>query len=207
MNVIFLDIDGVMNSNDFYNKKHNTIKQKLYCKWKWIRNTPKWIFTGSRSKKYSLVDYVSPAYTKTFKYRFKRLQKDTDPLKWGWLSEFCNRTGTKICISSCRKRHFSGNSDLNDNRWDVAFTLLGFINDTFIGITGKRRDLRGDEIKEWIEQKGDVENYAIIDDDSDMLPEQMDSFFLVDRWYGLSPNTLYKIGIFFNKQKTEDVNT
>jgi hypothetical protein len=67
--------------------------------------------------------------------------------------------------------------------------------------------LRGDEIKEWIEQKDDVENYAIIDDDSDMLPEQMDSFFLVDGWYGLSPNTLYKIGIFFNKQKTEDVNT
>ena len=212
MNVIFLDIDGVMNSNDFYHRKHNTIKMKLHRLWINIKTIPRWIMTGSRSKTYSLVDYVSPTYTKTFDYRFKRLKEDTDPVKWKWLTEFCNRTGTKICVSSCWKHHFHSNPNTNNEWWDKAFDKLGFNNDTFVGITGNRQTLRGDKIKDWIEVNnnlntengsywfGDVDKYAIIDDDSDMLPEQQDSFFYVDGYYGLSPNTLYKIGRHFNKE-------
>ena len=92
-----------------------------------------------------------------------------------------------------------------------AFDKLGFNNDIFVGITGNRQTLRGDEIKDWIDTNnkfnsdntwwfGDVDKYAIIDDDSDMLPEQMSSFFHVDGYYGLSPNTLYRIGRHFNKE-------
>lgn len=209
MNVIFLDIDGVMNSNDFYHKRHNTIKRKLSRIWLWIRNTPRWIFTGSRSKAYSLVGYVSPPKTKTFEYRFNRLKEETDSIKWKWLIEFCNRTQTKICISSCWKRHFNSDSNINNEWWDKTFDKLGFINDTFVGITGDRKSCRGEEIKDWLQHVddnpvfwlSDVESYAIIDDDSDMLPEQLDSFFHVDGYYGLSPNTLYKIGRHFNKTK------
>ena len=201
MNVIFLDIDGVMNSNDFYHKKHNTIKQKLRRIWLWIKLTPRWIFTGSRSKTYSLANWVSPAYTKTFEYTFERLREETDHVKWEWLIEFCNRTQTKICISSCWKHHFHSDLNTNNELWDKTFDKLGFINDTFVGITGNRQSCRGEEIKEWIEKENDVENYAIIDDDSDMLSEQLESFFHVDGWYGLSPNTLYKIGRHFNKEK------
>jgi hypothetical protein len=206
MNVIFLDIDGVMNSQDFYIRKHNTFKRKFEHRLRWIKNTPRWILTGSRSKTYSLANYVSPAYTKTFEYRYKRLIEDTDKIKWSWLSEFCNRTNTKICVSSCWKWHFDSNENLNNEGWDKAFDKLGFINDTFVGITGKRQTLRGDEIKNWInsiEVGNDVidsvDKYAIIDDDSDMLPEQKDSFFLVDGYYGLSPNTMYRIDRHFNK--------
>lgn len=215
MNVIFLDIDGVMNSNDFYHRRHNTTKMKLHRLWVNIKTTPRWIFTGSRSKTYSLANYVSPAYMWTFDYTFNRLKEETDPIKWEWLIEFCNRTGTKICISSCWKRHFNKDSNINNEWWDKAFDKLGFINDTFVGITGSRQTLRGDEIKDWIEANndfntengswwfGNVEKYAIIDDDSDMLPEQQDSFFHVDGYYGLSPNTLYRIGRHFNKQNND----
>jgi hypothetical protein len=199
MNVIFLDIDGVMNSQDMYIRESNTFKRKLRSKWLWLKYTPRWIFTGSRSKVYSLVNYKAPAYTKTFEYTYKRLVEGTDKKKWLWLSEFCNRTGTKICISSCWKWHFSGDPELNDEGWSKSFDKLGFINDTFVGITGKRQTLRGDEIKNWILKEGDIERYAIIDDDSDMLPEQMGSFFHVDGYYGLSPNTLYRIGRHFGK--------
>jgi len=199
MNVIFLDIDGVMNSSDYYNRAHHTLKMWLRRKWLWIRNTPRWILTGTRYKTYSLVNYIPNPKHKLFEYNFKFLQKQSDPIKWEWLSEFCNRTGTKICISSCWKWHFSSDPELNNIGWDKALTKLGFINDTFVGITGSRRSLRGTEIKEWIEKEGDVEKYAIIDDDADMLAEQIKSFFLVDGYYGLSPNTLYRIGRHFNK--------
>ena len=47
----------------------------------------------------------------------------------------------------------------------------------------------------------DIENYAILDDDSDMLPEQMSHFFLVDGWFGLTPNHLYRINRLFNKEE------
>jgi len=209
MNVIFLDIDGVMNSNDFYHRKHNTTKMKLHRLWVNIKLTPQWIMTGSRSKIYSLADYVSPAYTKTFKYNFNRLKEDSDPLKWEWLTEFCNRTNTKICISSCWKHSFNSNPNINLEWWDETFNKLGFNIDTFVGITGNRGECRGDEIKAWIDKVNSnqnttpyvidsVDKYAIIDD-SDMLPEQKDSFFHVDGYYGLSPNTLYRIGRHFNK--------
>lgn len=208
MNIIFLDIDGVMNSNDFYKRKHNGFKNRLHHLWVNIKTTPRWVMTGSRSKTYSFVNYVAPAYTKTFKYRFNRLKEDTDPIKWEWLIEFCNRTNTKVCISSCWKHHFDGNDNINNERWDEAFNKLGFNNDTFVGITGQRRTYRGQEIKEWLEfiNNGNhpfissVEKYAIIDDDSDMLPEQLISFFHVDGYYGLSPNTLYRIGRHFNEK-------
>lgn len=35
---------------------------------------------------------------------------------------------------------------------------------------------RGHEIAEWLSRHQDVENYIILDDDSDMLPEQADHF-------------------------------
>ena len=206
MNVIFLDIDGVMNSTDFFHRKHNTFREKIKSIWLWIRTTPRWIMTGSRSKVYSLADYVAPDYTKTFEYKFNRLKEDTDPIKWEWLSEFCNRTDTKVCISISWKWHFNGNSNTNNEMWDKAFDKLGFNSETFIGITGNKRTLRGTEINEFIEFVNNdnhpfipsIEKYAIIDDDSDMLPEQKDSFFHVDGYYGLIPNTLYRIGRHFN---------
>src|SRR3990167_11516949 len=37
-------------------------------------------------------------------------------------------------------------------------------------------NIRGDQIKEWLDRHPDVERYAILDDDSDMLPEQMPNF-------------------------------
>lgn len=37
--------------------------------------------------------------------------------------------------------------------------------------------IRGDEIKEWLDRHPEVEKYAILDDDSDMLEEQKPNFF------------------------------
>jgi hypothetical protein len=44
---------------------------------------------------------------------------------------------------------------------------------------------RGYEIEEWLKHNP-VDNYVIIDDDRDMLPEQQDSFVKTDPIYGLT---------------------
>jgi hypothetical protein len=46
----------------------------------------------------------------------------------------------------------------------------------------------------------DYHTYAIVDDDSDMLYWQRNNLFLTDNYSGLTPNTCYRIKQFFNKQ-------
>lgn len=51
---------------------------------------------------------------------------------------------------------------------------------------------RGDEVKAYCSQHR-ITNYAIVDDDSDFLPEQLPRCVFVDGYWGLSPNTCYRI--------------
>jgi hypothetical protein len=199
MKVIFLDIDGVMNSTLFYHERHSKrwFKLKTY---KWIIiSKVNYILNGFKRKSFSLADYKpNPKYSK-FEFVFKRLEDDTDKLKWKWLSEFCNENDYKICISSVWRTHFKPTSD-----WNKALIKLGFKEDIFVGITGCLETLRGTEIKEWVD-KHDVECYAILDDDSDMLPEQLSTcFFQVDNYYGMTPNHLYRIDLYFENYKKDE---
>ena len=57
--------------------------------------------------------------------------------------------------------------------------------------------MRGEEIQKWLDETPEVEDYAILDDDSDMLSEQMDKFYHCDGYFGLSPNHLYRISRAF----------
>lgn len=49
-----------------------------------------------------------------------------------------------------------------------------------------RNCVRGDEIQAWLDENPEVEKYAILDDDADMLEEQMDNFFETDFETGLT---------------------
>jgi hypothetical protein len=44
------------------------------------------------------------------------------------------------------------------------------------GSTKRLRGKRGEEIAEWLSRHPEVSRYAIVDDDSDMLPEQLPAF-------------------------------
>lgn len=184
MKVIFLDIDGVMNSQIFYTQRHKKCWFKLETYIYWIECEIKFILNGFKPITINLVDYKPNPKIWKFDYTFNRLKKETDPLKWKWLSEFCNKHDYKICISSVWKNHFKHVED-----WNKALIKLGFNDNIFVGITGNRRGIRGDEIKEWLD-KHKVDSYAIIDDDTDMRKDQMKSFFHVDPYYGLTQNTL-----------------
>ncbi len=192
MKVIFLDIDGVMNSQLFYERRYKRRWFEPITYWYIIKSKIKYVLNGFKHKGISLADYKIPESHNTFEYKFGRLKSETDPLKWKWLIELCENTNAKICISSVWKNHFNKSSD-----WGKALELFGFSDDVFVGITARRTE-RGQEIKEWIDLN-DVEKYAIIDDDSDMLPEQMSSFFVTDGYCGLSPNVIYRVERHLNK--------
>lgn len=46
---------------------------------------------------------------------------------------------------------------------------------------------RGREIKKWLDAHPEVTKYAILDDDSDMLPEQLPNFFKTTWLNGITP--------------------
>lgn len=194
MKVIFLDIDGVMNSVDFFTRNHKKRWFKLKTYWYLIKP----------SKIINLKNYKPSKSIYTFKRQFKQLKVDTCPVKWKWLSEFCNKRDIKICVSSVWRNQFRSEISRKDYLWETALQKLGFKENTFVGVTGQKRELRGTEIKEWLEKNPSVEDYAILDDDSDMLPEQMNKFYKCDSYYGLSPNHLYKIGLQFSKSTLDN---
>jgi hypothetical protein len=190
--IIFLDIDGVMNSSLFYHQRYNKLTSKLNRFKHKLLNPIKRLFLGKDWNVVFVKNIMNKTYT--FEYLFNRLVEETDPTKWKLLRGLCNELDIKICISSVWKHHFNSPDD-----WDKALTLLGFKPDTFIGITKGRETLRGTEIQKFINNLDCLQlMYVILYDDSDMLPEQKDNFLHIDGYYGISPNTTYKIGRYFS---------
>ena len=100
------------------------------------------------------------------------------------LENICEQTGAKIIISSTWR--------ILHPQEEIEFVLgcAGLSRDTVIGCTPRLKGdvKRGEEIKRWIDEVEEiaVDNFVILDDDSDMLDEQMDHFIKTDRISGLT---------------------
>jgi len=184
--VLFLDVDGVLNCQLFYEKRykhltrHNNIP--LY------KVVKKHLKKLVKKKKVSRMDYY---------------KSQMCPERMSWLNDLCETTESAVVLSASMR-----------NSWDVLslnkiFQACG-ATFTIIDKTGPSEcRLRGVEIHKWLKDNCmywfgvnyyDFHRYAIIDDDSDMLLWQQHNFFHVDNYTGLTPNTCYKIKRFFTHE-------
>ena len=153
MKIIFLDIDGVLNSVDSMVAFHTL---------------------GIHDEELTL-----------------------DTVSIGLLKHLCEIADAKIVISSTwRIGRISP-------EFVAIFNYYGWADAPIIGMTGRGGygSCRGDEIQEWIDHE-DVENYVILDDDSDMLDSQLGNFVHVSGVNGFRLKHLcHALHIFGHERK------
>lgn len=96
------------------------------------------------------------------------------------LKKIVDATDAKIVISSTWRMGHPWPTFID------MFKLYGWKDAPVIGATPIRHVKRGYEIKEYLDNHREVTNYVILDDSTDMLPEQMDNFVNTDENIGLS---------------------
>ena len=68
-------------------------------------------------------------------------------------------------------------------------------------VGGAEMKERGYEIQEWLDRHPEVTHYAILDDDSDMLEEQLPNFFKTEWKTGLTTDIAEKVIQHLNRKK------
>ena len=182
-NIIFLDIDGVLNCQLFYEETHG--KSTFLDSIPLYKQVKKMLRKLVKQKEISDIEYYSSQICR------KRV---------GWLNALCEETNAVIVVTSTW-RMGKTIEQLQD--------IFNYSGATFkvISKTPRTGYERGTDISKWLhdnitqEEYGclyfDFYRYAIIDDDSDMLLNQEQHFFQTDTYSGLTPNTCYRIKRFF----------
>lgn len=117
----------------------------------------------------------------------------TTPPKWKlnernirWVKRIIDETGAKIVVSSSW-RHGLQRSLSNAIKDSDGNEMLVWLRDNILDITPNigLGGGRGGEIQKWLNNHTDVDNYVIIDDDSDMLDSQLYHFIQTNYEYGI----------------------
>lgn len=97
-------------------------------------------------------------------------------------------TGCKVVLSSSWKHHKESVEHIHKRIVDIY------------DVTPDIGQVRGDEIKAWLDNsKYKVDRYAILDDNSDMLPEQMPNFFKTQWLVGITDDIAKAVIEHLNK--------
>jgi hypothetical protein len=105
-----------------------------------------------------------------------------DPFSAFLVGRIVDRTGCKVVLSSSWRYSAEGRAVVRRKvvpLWDVT--------------DGRTGAIRGDEIASWLLANPEVERYAILDDDTDMLPEQLPNFFQTTWEEGLTEEIAEKV--------------
>jgi hypothetical protein len=168
MKVLFLDIDGVLNSAASAELHHRLVKQNSFVV---FQDPPQ--------------DLGCKAY-------------DFCPVAVANLNYLLGQVPDLQIVISSMWRIGRTLPELQ-----AIFTYLGLPSARIIGQTPFHNDfgaVRGVEIKEWLTQHPEVIQYGIVDDDSDMLPEQLTNFFKTDEYLGLTYRDALKLVQHFSGQ-------
>lgn len=108
-------------------------------------------------------------------------------------------TDCKVVLSSSWRHHVES-ADYIHNRVVKLYDRTGDEPHDPNRPSGAENCQRGREIKAWLDNhKYKVERYAILDDDSDMLPEQQPNFFKTQWLVGLTDEIANKVIEHLNK--------
>ena len=111
-----------------------------------------------------------------------------DPYMALLVDRIIQATDCKVVLSSSWKHSQEGRDEVRRQVCD------------FIDITPNLDSgIRGKEIEAWLSAHPEVKQYAILDDDSDMLPEQMDNFFQTKWDKGLTQDIANKVIQFLSR--------
>lgn len=102
------------------------------------------------------------------------------------LQDIRTRTNANIVISSAWRVGDGWKERLEEAGLDTEYVIGKTPRMGRPAGTGWEYNERGREIAAWLEKHPQTGKYAIIDDDSDMLPEQMQNFFQTDNRVGLT---------------------
>ena len=168
MKVLFLDIDGVLNSENWFG-------YRLYC----IKNN---MFN-------EVINFVN-TNDECIKHKLSMI----DDRAIANLNRIVEETGCKVVLSSSWRSCIEAENTLTE----YLLKLKGFKYELY-DVTPRLwfNDFsirRGEEIKLWLDkesEKNEIESFVILDDDSDMLPEQMNNFIYVDGQVGLTDRDVF----------------
>lgn len=178
MNIIFLDIDGVLVTTRSFLSANG----------------------------FNSVNPEKPVMTFERKHQF-------DPIGCGILLRIIKEFDVKVVISSTWRFNAVMSEVVQKGDEEHKFKnslyvnlknggLLPFVHTDWRTIDLHRfneEKVRGDEIKEWLTRHPEVTNYAIIDDDSDMLDEQKNHFVHINGQDGILTNSYYDLESIFKK--------
>lgn len=112
-------------------------------------------------------------------------------------------TNCKVVLSSSWRHHPESVQYINDRVVPIMDTTGSEPLDP-TRPSGVENCQRGREIKVWLHAHPEVTQYAILDDDSDMLPEQFPNFFKTSWKTGITPEIAEAVTKHFNGSVNRD---
>lgn len=111
-------------------------------------------------------------------------------------------TGCEVVLSSSWRHHKESVEFINKRIVTLLDTTGNEPHDN-TRPSGVENCQRGREIKAWLDKHPEVTKYAILDDDSDMLPEQLPNFFKTSWKIGITAEIADKIIRHLGLSKTK----
>lgn len=170
--VVFLDIDGVLNST-----RSVHVKIGVLC--------------SSLSQQEAALD-LQDEYGE-LPYGAKFALKCADPVCVGLVNRLLEETGAMLVLSSTHRKHFDDRdatygSDKHLQYLRLYLTAMGIRVPDLFSITSNMHTPRGEEIETWLnmayENGVDVDSYVILDDGNDFGSDQ--PLILIDPAEGLT---------------------
>lgn len=165
MKVIFLDIDGVMNSAEFYNRKRAS-------SWEWAHMFGKYLSYSIDSDKVALLNKIIEATGAVVVLSSSWRLGPSVPV----LKEDFKRVGIDV-FDRCPCWGKYGVTD-----WKVEEDENGHPYTTLIP--------RSEIVDAWLKEHPEVESYVIIDDNDQFNEEQHKRFILTDEQVGLTEENI-----------------